>query len=211
LELSVSYFLIASNGLQSYVLDKLINDSEGIELVFLANADDIAVAVSSDSRNGKGLLVIRKFVELVDRWLEENGFQMSTTKTKILHCCRKHPCQDPDIRLRGIAIQVINNAKFLDVTFDSKLRCGVQVKENKQRAHNALYIKWESNQDIILKIHNTLILSRIEYGSELYGTASESILKALNPVQYSGIREALGAFCTSCRESLLAERAQYPI
>jgi hypothetical protein len=35
------------NGLQSYVLDNLISDSEGIELVFLAYADDIAVAVSS--------------------------------------------------------------------------------------------------------------------------------------------------------------------
>jgi hypothetical protein len=30
------------------------------------------------------MLVIRKVVELVDRWFEENGFQMSTTKTKIL-------------------------------------------------------------------------------------------------------------------------------
>jgi ribonuclease HI len=139
---------------------------------------------------------------------------MSTTKTKILHCCRKHRCQNPDIRLRGIAIQVVNNARFLGVTFDSKLRWGVQVKENKQRGHNALNImktlghtKWGSNQDVMLKIHNTLVLSRIEYGSELYGAASESILKTLDPVHYSGIREALGAFCTSPRESLLAEAA----
>jgi hypothetical protein len=34
--LSVSCFLIAMNGLQSYVLDNLISNSEGIELVFLA-------------------------------------------------------------------------------------------------------------------------------------------------------------------------------
>jgi hypothetical protein len=63
-------------------------DSEGIELVFLAYADDIAVAVSSESRNRRGMSVIRKVVELVDRWLEENGFQMSTKKTKILHSCK---------------------------------------------------------------------------------------------------------------------------
>jgi hypothetical protein len=54
----------------------------------LAYADDLAVAVSSESRNRRGMSVISKVVELVDRWLEENGFQMSTTKTKILHCCK---------------------------------------------------------------------------------------------------------------------------
>jgi hypothetical protein len=104
------------NGLHSFILDNLTHDSEGIELVFIAYANDIAVAVSSDPKNGRGMLVIRKVVELVDRWLEENGFEMSTTKTKIVHFCRKHRCQNPDIRLRGIAIQVVNIAKFLGVT-----------------------------------------------------------------------------------------------
>jgi hypothetical protein len=72
--------------------------------------------------------------------LEENGFQLSTTKTKILYCCRKHRFQEPDIRLRGIAIQVVNNEMFFGVTFDSKLCCGVQAKENKQKGHNTLNI-----------------------------------------------------------------------
>jgi hypothetical protein len=57
----------------------------------------------------------------------------------------------------------------------------------------------------MLKMHNTLILSKIEYESKLYGAASESILKALNPVHYSGIRKALGAFCTSRRDIFLAD------
>jgi hypothetical protein len=39
--------------------------------------------VYSDPRNGRGMSVILKYLELLDRWLEENGFQMSTTKTKI--------------------------------------------------------------------------------------------------------------------------------
>jgi hypothetical protein len=102
--LSVSCFLIAMNRLQSYILDNLTHDSKGIELVFLAYADDIAVVVSSNPSNGRGMSVMRKYVELLDRWFEENGFHLSTTKMKILHCCRKHRCQDPDISLRGIAI-----------------------------------------------------------------------------------------------------------
>jgi hypothetical protein len=92
--LSVSCLLIAMNGLQSYVLDNLTHDSEGIELVCMAYADDIAVPVSSDLKNGRGMLVIRKVVELVDRWLEENGFQMSKTdeNTTLL---QKTPLSEP--------------------------------------------------------------------------------------------------------------------
>jgi hypothetical protein len=59
----------------------------------------------------------------------------------------------------------------------------------------------------MLKTHNPLVLSRIEYGSELYSAPSKSILKTLDSLHYYGIREALGAFCTSPRESLLAEAA----
>jgi hypothetical protein len=77
---------------------------------FWHNADDIAVAVSSDPRNGRRISGMCKVVKLLDIWLEENDFH------------QKHRCQDPDIRLRGIEIQVVNNTKFLGVTFDSKLR-----------------------------------------------------------------------------------------
>jgi hypothetical protein len=44
----------------------LTHDSEGIELVFLAYADDIAVAVSSDPKNATGMSIMHKVVELVD-------------------------------------------------------------------------------------------------------------------------------------------------
>jgi hypothetical protein len=45
----------------------------------------------------------------------------------------------------------------------------------------------------MLKIH------RIEFGSEFYGAATETILKTLDPVHYSGLKKALGAFCNSPR------------
>jgi hypothetical protein len=57
------------------------------------------------------------------------------------------------------------------------------------------------------KIHNTLVLSRIEDGSEFYGAASELILKTLDPVYYSGLRETMGILRTSPRKSLLDEVA----
>jgi hypothetical protein len=57
------------NGLQSYTLDidNLTHDSEGNELFFLAYADDIAVALSSDPRNRRRMSGMRNVVELVDR------------------------------------------------------------------------------------------------------------------------------------------------
>jgi hypothetical protein len=90
LELSVSCFLIASNGLQSYVLGQfdLKNDREKIELVFLAYADDIAVAVSSDPRNGRGLLVCWLYEQC---WLYERSWSWWTDglKKMVSRCQRR--------------------------------------------------------------------------------------------------------------------------
>jgi hypothetical protein len=111
--------------LQSYILDNLTHDSERIKLVSLAYADDIAVAVSSDPRIEKGTSVMRKYVELLDRWLEENGFQMSTRKTKILHFAAENTA----VRTQ-ISVCVVSHFKWSTTqgtfTFDFKLRWGVQ-------------------------------------------------------------------------------------
>jgi hypothetical protein len=104
------------------------------------HADDIAVAVSSDPRNRRGMLVIRKVVELVDRWLEENDFQMSTTKTKILYIAAENTV----VRTQ-ISVCVVLQFKWSTTqsfwASHSIINCwGVQVKDNKQRGHNALNI-----------------------------------------------------------------------
>jgi hypothetical protein len=47
--------------------------------------------------------------------------ELSTSKTKILACCRKHICELPAFIVNDQNISVCDKAKFLGVYFDSKL------------------------------------------------------------------------------------------
>ena len=54
-------------------------------------------------------------------------------------------------------------------------------------------------------LHRTIVRSKLDYGSIVYGSARESYLKTLNTIHHQGIRLALGAFRTSPADSLLVE------
>jgi hypothetical protein len=63
----------------------------------------------------------------------------------------------------------------------------------------------------MLTIHNMLVLSTIKYGETVYSSALQSILQTLEAVHNKGIRIALGAFCVTKTEKLLAEAQAIPL
>ena len=65
--------------------------------------------------------------------------------------------------------------------------------------------KHKTNTTILLNIYNSLILSKIEYGSAAYNTAAPSTLKLLNPVHHQALKICLGAFKTTPLNSLYTE------
>jgi len=210
--LSVTCFLISMNGLEKFVIEKINFEFPAIEIIFLTYADDIAVAITGDPLENDGFLAMQRTIELVEEWLGKNGFELSINKTNVLHCCRKRTCNVGSFSIGGQRISLSDNAKFLGVHFDSKLLWGKHINECKKKGSKAINIikalshtKWGSNQKILLNLHKSLVLSKIEYGSEVYGLAAKTHLQKLDPIHYAGIRSAIGAFCTSPRESLLAE------
>ena len=56
-----------------------------------------------------------------------------------------------------------------------------------------------------LCVFTSLIGSRLDYGSVVYGSATKTALKMLDPVLHLGLRLASGAFRTSPVQSLYAE------
>ena len=59
----------------------------------------------------------------------------------------------------------------------------------------------------MIKLYRTIVRSKLDYGSIVYGSARESYLKTLDTIHHQGIRLALGAFRTSPADSLLVEAA----
>ncbi|GFO39499.1 ribonuclease hi [Plakobranchus ocellatus] len=60
----------------------------------------------------------------------------------------------------------------------------------------------------LLKLYRTLVRSKLDYGSVIYGSAKKHVLRALDSIHHQGLRIALGAFRTSPIKSLYAEAGE---
>ena len=61
------------------------------------------------------------------------------------------------------------------------------------------------DRSVLLNLYRSLVRSKLDYGSIVYGSARKSYLKCLDTIHHQGLRLALGAFRTSPVESLYAE------
>ena len=64
---------------------------------------------------------------------------------------------------------------------------------------------WGGDRSVLLNLYRSLVRSKLDYGSIVYGSARKSYLKCLDTIHHQGLRLALGAFRTSPVESLYAE------
>ncbi|GFX14456.1 putative RNA-directed DNA polymerase from transposon X-element [Trichonephila clavipes] len=56
---------------------------------------------------------------------------------------------------------------------------------------------WGSDSVSLLRVYQALILSRLDYGCVVYGSARASVLKRLDTINHSALRICCGAFRTS--------------
>ena len=71
--------------------------------------------------------------------------------------------------------------------------------------------KWGPDRKHLLQLHNSLIVSKLSYGSEIYSSATKPRLNALNAVHHAGIRIATRAFRSSSIQSLLVDAGVFPL
>jgi ribonuclease HI len=156
---------------------------------------------------------LQKAINNIQKWSEENGFNFSSTKTQGVHFCRKrglHP--DPDLHFGSENITFVNEIKFLGIIFDKKLTFlphTLYLRKKCEKALNALKVlsntSWGADRLSMLKIYNSLICSKLDYGCVVYGSARNSVLKKLDTIHHAALRLCSGAFRTSPIESLYVD------
>ncbi|GBO18093.1 hypothetical protein AVEN_180334-1 [Araneus ventricosus] len=152
-------------------------------------------------------------VNNITQWCNNNGFAISTSKTAGVHFCRKRNLHnDPEIKLYGELITFVNEIRFLGVIFDKKLSFLPHVKQLRKKCESALNIlkvlsttAWGADRVSMLKIYRATVLSKLEYGCTIYGSARKSVLQKLDPVHHTALRLCSGAFRTSPVKSLYVE------
>ena len=156
---------------------------------------------------------MRLCVNSVPKWVTENSFKFSTSKTVCIHFHQQYIFfPDPNILLGKTPIKVVREAKFLGVIFDTKLTFKNHIQYLKTSCQKALDIlrvvghtDWGADRIILLRLYHLLVRSKWDYGCIVYGSAHWSILKQLDPIHHQGLRIVLGAFRTSPAQSLYIE------
>ncbi|GBO18979.1 hypothetical protein AVEN_275677-1 [Araneus ventricosus] len=180
--------------------------------------DDLQISCQGSNMN----LIERQLQRAVNKllaWCDQNGHTISPEKSRCVHFCRKrslHP--DPVIQIRDTNIPVVGEVRFLGVTFDRKLTFLPHVLNLRKRCEKSLNIlkvlsttTWGADRPSLLRIYQSVILSRIDYGYEVYGSARSSVLRHLDTVHHSALRICSGAFRTSPVHSLYVVCHQLPL
>jgi len=122
-----------------------------------------------------------------------------------MHFCRlrsAHP--NPELTLNGTLVPVVEQTKFLAVIFDNKLTLLPHIRYLKEKCVKALnllcvvaHTSWGADQRTLLHLYRSLVRSKLDYGSVVYGSTRESYLRMVDPIQNHALRLCLGAFITS--------------
>ena len=184
----------------------------GSSVKYALYADDLVIFCSS-TRLQLAIRMLQNAVHKLELWCATTGFKFSSTKTKIIHFCRKRKCNiSPLIYLNGNPIPVTSTIKYLGLILDSRLNWKSHINLTKANCYKTMnimrcvsHLRWGADRTTLLRLYISLIRSKLDYGSQIYGSASEALLNQLDPIQNMGIRLSIGAFRTSPINSLHAE------
>ena len=156
---------------------------------------------------------LQQCINRIEDWALHNGFKFSKSKTQCVHFCQLRKVHDdPELYFYGSFIPVVEDFKFLGIIFDCKLSFIPHIKYLKAKCLKALnllkvlsHTNWGADRTVLLQLYRSLIRSKLDYGSIVYGSVRKSYLMMLDTVHHQGLRLALGAFRTSPVESLYVE------
>ncbi|GBN71038.1 hypothetical protein AVEN_82693-1 [Araneus ventricosus] len=149
----------------------------------------------------------------ISQWSDNNGFTISASKTAAVHFCRKRNLHlDPELKLNGVSIPFLKEIGFLGVVFDNKLSFLPHVMQLRKKCEKSLNIlkvlsttAWGADRPSMLRIYKGTILSKLDYGCQIYGSARKSILQKLDPIHHSALRLCSRAFRTCPVQSLYVD------
>jgi Reverse transcriptase (RNA-dependent DNA polymerase) len=140
----------------------------------------------------KSLIAIERQIQRclngIQKWADEKGFQFSQSKTVCMHFPQSPSVNvDPDLKLYGASIPVINEFKFQGLIFDKRLTFKQHIRYLRDRYFIALNLlrviahkDWGADCATLLKFYRSHVLSKLDYGCVVYGSARKSVLESLD-------------------------------
>ena len=162
---------------------------------------------------------IQLSINRIAQWTADNGYQINNSKTfgMIFHKKRKN-IEPGQLYLNNSPIKFPQAVKFLGLTFDRALTWKAHIDNLKKKCHRRIdllkslsHSSWGADRETMLYLYKTLIRPKLDYGSVVYASASDAILRKLDPIQNTAIRLSTRAFKSSPIPSLHAETGIVPL
>lgn len=186
---------------------------EGVVLV--QYADDFGILVSAksiDEINTKGQCFLNDF----ERIAGDLNFDINPVKTKAVLFQMSN--NQLTIKVNNQLIETVRNTKYLGVTLDRTLSFGTHLRTTAEKVRERVKmlkvltgIKSGAHPESVLKLHNGLVRSVIEYGSCVHNNARPTNRRAIEVLNNQSLRKATGTTKTTPINALVALSGQDPI
>ena len=136
-----------------------------------------------------------------------------------MHFCRLSSCpRNLQLAVNNNQIAQTTSAKYLGLWFDDKLTWKVHIFHLLRSCNSRLNLlkkvsgtKFGAHRTTLLQMYNTLIRSKLDYGSSIYATASKTLLQKLNILENQALRIATGTLRSTPISSLHVDCNQIPL
>ncbi|XP_072392438.1 uncharacterized protein [Diabrotica undecimpunctata] len=162
--------------------------------------------------------VIQKFLHTLEKWSLKTGFNFFPEKTQYIIFSKRKNIKNINLTLNGHILKETNEINCLGLTLDCTLNWKSHIHTLQKQCQpriNLLKIlsnrMWGADTRTLLNLYQSLIRSKLDYGSICYGTAKKTTLKKLNSIQSTSLRIALCAFRTSPSNSLQVLANELPL
>ena len=182
--------------------------------------DDFAIYYTASSMRHADR-ILNTAIRKIDNWATSVGFQFSIEKTQAILFYKdvrwtRH--EEIELKIKDHLIPISQTVKFLGLVFDTHLNWKAHVAYIKGKCKNALnlmkklsHTTWGADRSTLMMIYKATVLSILDYGCQIYGSASEATLKILDPIHNEGLRLCSGAFRSSPCNSLQVESGELPL
>ena len=157
-----------------------------INLNLYADDTSLTVYANSDVELTKLLQI---YMDKLKYWFDINNLKLNIQKTKILPYFNTKLTND--ITIDNIKIDIVDNYTFLGLYLDTKLLFNIHIDNLNMKLSKIIYlIKRLSYLNIknLILLYNSLFLSNLTYGIEIWGNIYNSNLNILNLSQKKIIR-----------------------
>lgn len=194
------------------------------DLVYQAEKSAKTSQFADDSamwHRGHNLKILRnkmqRTLDNVSKWAIKWGFKISKTKTiGVIFGNRK--VTSTNLTLGNQPIKFENHVKFLGLIFDRKLTWKKHFDYLEERSKPILnlmrYVQANNfgmGTETLIMLYKSLLRSILDYGCQVFNSASNSLKLKLDKIQYKGLRIALGALTSTPVENLLVEAGEKPL